>query len=102
MDIRRQIGRNVRRLRLAARPRLAQEALALDADIDRTYISGIERGIANPSALMLEKIAKRLGVTVQDLVGPSPAGETTPKNLPRGRNVHHQGRKLGVKRRKKA
>ncbi|HWD29753.1 MAG TPA: helix-turn-helix transcriptional regulator [Rhizomicrobium sp.] len=102
MDIRRQIGRNVRRIRQALEPQLSQEALALDAGIDRTYISGIERGIANPSALMLERIAKRLGVAVQDLVAAAASNEAAPKNLPRGRNVHHRGRKLGVKRRKKA
>jgi transcriptional regulator with XRE-family HTH domain len=62
MDIRRQIGRNVRRIRLAMQPELSQEALALECEIDRTYISSIERGVANPSALKLERIAKRLNV----------------------------------------
>ena len=100
MDIRRQIGRNVRRIRLAIRPKLSQENLALEADIDRTYISGIERGVANPSALMLARISKRLGVEVHDLVAPVAPNTPMPKNLPRGKNVHHQGRKLGVKRRK--
>jgi transcriptional regulator with XRE-family HTH domain len=82
-------------------PELSQEALALDCEIDRTYISSIERGVANPSALKLERIAKRLSVEVRDLVAPVSEREPIPKNLPRGRNVHHQGRKLGVKRRKK-
>jgi transcriptional regulator with XRE-family HTH domain len=101
MDIRRQIGRNVRRLRLAIQPKLSQETLALDIGMDRTYISGIERGVANPSALKLELIASRLGVQVGDLVAPVSEQEPRPKNLPRGRNVHHQGRKLGVKRGKR-
>ncbi|HEY4940210.1 MAG TPA: helix-turn-helix transcriptional regulator [Rhizomicrobium sp.] len=100
MDIRRQIGRNVRRIRLAIQPKLSQETLALDIDMDRTYISGIERGVANPSALKLDLIAKRLGVQVYDLVALVPEHEPMPKNLPRGRNVHHRGRRPGVKRKK--
>lgn len=91
MDIRKQIGRNVRRLRLARR--LSQETLALEADIDRTYMSGIERGVANPSAVLLSRLAKVLKVTIGDLVAAVPDKEPVLKNLPRGRNVHHKGRK---------
>jgi transcriptional regulator with XRE-family HTH domain len=41
------VGRNIR----AARKELgwSQEDLAFETDIDRTYISGIERGVRNPS-----------------------------------------------------
>lgn len=85
MDIRKQIGRNVRRLRLGRR--LSQEGLALEADIDRTYMSGIERGVANPSAVLLSRMAKVLKVTVSELVAATPDKEPAPKNLPRGRNV---------------
>lgn len=99
MDIRKQIGRNVRRLRLARR--LSQETLALEADIDRTYMSGIERGVANPSAVLLSRLAKVLKVTIGDLVAAVPDKEPVLKNLPRGRNVHHKGRKA-VKRTKPA
>lgn len=91
MDIRKQIGRNVRRLRLGRR--LSQEALALEADIDRTYMSGIERGIANPSAVLLSRMAKVLKVTVSDLVAAVPDKEPAPKNLPRGRTVAKRGRR---------
>ncbi len=42
-------GLNVRRRREAAG--LSQEALAEKADLDRTYISGIERGTRNPTIL---------------------------------------------------
>ena len=101
MDIRRVIGRNVRRIRLAMKPRLSQEDLALDAEMDRTYISAIERGKANPSALKLERIAKRLNVQVFELVTPAGSAAPIPKNLPRGRNVHHQGRKPSAKRRER-
>jgi len=57
-DYRKIFGRNVREMRRAAG--LSQEALALEIDIDRTYISGIERGIRNPSLDVIVKIAGRL------------------------------------------
>ncbi len=100
MDIRRRIGQNVKQARLALP--ISQEALALGAAIDRTYISTIERGAANPSAILLERIAGQLNVDVRDLLAPLPKDTATAKNLRRGRNVHHQGRKLGVKRRKRS
>jgi transcriptional regulator with XRE-family HTH domain len=100
MDIRKQIGRNVRRLRLDRR--LSQEILARDADIDRTYMSGIERGVANPSAVLLSRMAKVLKVTVGDLVAAVPDKEPAPKNLPRGRNVHARGRRPAKKAKRTA
>lgn len=47
MEIRQRIGWNLRRLR-AARD-LTQEDFATDSGFDRGYISGIERGVRNPS-----------------------------------------------------
>lgn len=38
----------------------SQEDLAFEPDIDRTYISGVERGVRNPSLDMLVKLAKTL------------------------------------------
>ncbi len=46
---------------------LSQEALALEAELDRTYISQIERGVGNPSVLVLLKIALILKVEISDL-----------------------------------
>lgn len=40
---------------------LSQEALALEAEIDRTYVSQLERGVANPSLKILYRISKVLG-----------------------------------------
>ena len=40
---------------------LSQEALALAAEVDRTYVSQLERGVANPSLQILFRIAKALG-----------------------------------------
>ncbi|OIR08993.1 HTH-type transcriptional regulator SinR [mine drainage metagenome] len=59
------LGDNVKALRLVQG--LSQEALALEAGLDRTYISQIERGVSNPSVLVLLKIAAVLKAEVSDL-----------------------------------
>lgn len=46
---------------------ISQEGLAGLADLDRTYIGGIERGIRNPSLKNIGKIAKALKVKVRAL-----------------------------------
>lgn len=46
---------------------LSQEDLADLCQFDRTYISGIERGIRNPSLNAIETIAKALGITAGQL-----------------------------------
>lgn len=48
---------------------LSQEALALSADVDRTYVSQLERGVANPSLQVLFRLAQVLGVTLRVAVG---------------------------------
>ena len=58
-------GLNIRKTREAKS--LTQERLAEKADLDPTYISGIERGVRNPSFLSIIRIAKALGTTVSDL-----------------------------------
>ena len=54
------VGKNVRRLRL--QKGMTQEELAFQAEIDLTYIGGIERGRRNPSLMVLVRIANALGV----------------------------------------
>lgn len=60
MDIRKRLGRNVRRLRLDKG--LSQEDYAFEAGIHRTYVSDIERGTRNPTATVIEKLAKPFGI----------------------------------------
>lgn len=57
-DVKKRVGQNVRRLREEAG--LSQEKLALEADLDRTYVSGVERGVRNPTVTVLARIAKAL------------------------------------------
>ena len=47
---------------------LTQERAGEKAGLDPTYISGIERGVRNPSLLSICRLAKALGVSVSDLV----------------------------------
>lgn len=47
---------------------IAQEKLALEAGVDRTVVSKIERVIGNPSLEVLLRLANRLGVSVADLL----------------------------------
>lgn len=60
MDIRKRVGANLKRLRREMG--LSQEAFADVAELHRTYISGLERGVRNPTVTVLEKIAKALKV----------------------------------------
>lgn len=63
------LAANLRAYRLALG--LSQEKLALDAEIDRTFVSQIERGIGNPSLRILCQLADRLGVDLAMLFRPS-------------------------------
>jgi transcriptional regulator with XRE-family HTH domain len=47
---------------------LSQEALALEANVDRTYISQLERAVANPSLLILCRVAEILNCKVEELI----------------------------------
>lgn len=59
------LGKRVRSFRKAMK--ISQEELAFRADIDRTYISQIERGVSNPSLLVLFKVAGVAGISVPEL-----------------------------------
>jgi transcriptional regulator with XRE-family HTH domain len=59
-------GRRVRELR--KQKGLSQEALALECDLDRTYIGGVERGERNVSLINIHKIAKALKVEAKVLL----------------------------------
>jgi transcriptional regulator with XRE-family HTH domain len=67
MDWGRIVGQNVRRLRVERK--LTQEQLAHEAEIDLTYVGGIERGRRNPSVDVLGRLAASLGVHPRDLFG---------------------------------
>ena len=66
MDLPQILGRNVREVRI--RRGLSQEALALEADMKRSYVSDLERGTRNPSVKAIERLAIALGVLPRDLL----------------------------------
>ena len=64
------LGARIRKLRKAKQ--LSQEALAFEADLDRTYVSSVERGERNIAVLNLGKLARALGVEVSELLEEEP------------------------------
>jgi transcriptional regulator with XRE-family HTH domain len=71
LDLNHRIAERVRELR--AGHGLSLEALAGKSSVSRSMISLIERGESSPTAVVLEKIAAGLGVTLSSLFDP-PAG----------------------------
>jgi transcriptional regulator with XRE-family HTH domain len=66
MDWKAVVGGNVRRLRLERG--LTQEQLALEAELDLTYVGGIERGKRNPSLLAIVRLAGALNIDPAELL----------------------------------
>jgi transcriptional regulator with XRE-family HTH domain len=62
-DVRRMVGHNVRRLRIAAG--ISQAKLAERLGVDRAYVSGLELGTRNPTIVTLWHVAKALGVKLR-------------------------------------
>lgn len=65
IDVLVRLGSRVRELRQARG--LSQEALAERCDLDRTYISGVERGVRNVGFRNVHQIAVALEVTISEL-----------------------------------
>ncbi|MCG8507843.1 MAG: helix-turn-helix domain-containing protein [Rhodospirillales bacterium] len=60
------MGLNVKRFRKDLG--ISQEQLAFDCGLHRTYVSGVERGIRNPTVVILESLAKGLKIPVWRLL----------------------------------
>lgn len=77
MDMRKLVGRNFARLRLAKG--LTQEQFAEISGFTQQYVSGLERGRRNPTIVTLFHLAQALGVSHVDLVTPDePAAREKP------------------------
>jgi len=83
MDAREKVAVNIRRLRVARG--VSQEKFAVDAGVDRTYMSRIERRLENPTVTVLERIAAALGVEIEALFARPEPGDEAPGPLPSGR-----------------
>ncbi len=66
MEIRRRLARNLIRRRHALE--WSQEELAAEAELHRTYVSGLERAVRNPTIVIIERLAKALKTTAGDLL----------------------------------
>lgn len=65
-EILKRFGKRVRDLRIR-KGITSQMGLANKAKLDRTYIGGVERGERNVALINIEKIAKALGLSVEEL-----------------------------------
>jgi transcriptional regulator with XRE-family HTH domain len=66
MEIQAVVGRNVKRYRELNG--VSQEELAFQSDLHRTYVSGVERGIRNPTVAIVARLAVALGVNPAKLL----------------------------------
>ena len=65
MDVNKQLGMRIKYLR--SLKKWSKEDLALEAGINKNYLSDLERGSRNPTVKVLDKIAKTLGITLEEL-----------------------------------
>jgi len=70
MDMRKLVGRNVRRIR--QEKGLTQEAFADCSGFSQQYISGLENGQRNPTVVTIYELAQALGVNHLELLRPGP------------------------------
>ena len=68
MDMRRLVGRNVRRIR--QKRGLTQEKFAEISGFSQQYISSLENGRRNPTVVTIYELATALGVSHMELVRP--------------------------------
>jgi transcriptional regulator with XRE-family HTH domain len=68
MDMRKLVGKNVKRIR--EKKGLTQERLAEISGFSQQYISGVEQGRRNPTIITLYELAASLGVSHLELVRP--------------------------------
>ncbi len=66
IDISAKFGKKVKEIRL--KKGLSQAGLAKILGVHPTYISGIERGARNMALKNIERVAKALGVPIEDLI----------------------------------
>src|SRR5690348_15185953 len=96
MDARSLVARNLRRLRVAKG--LSQEVIAVDAGIDRTYVSRLERGMENPTVAVLERLSQALDSQIAEFFMAPKPGEAPPQALPGGRRPMGRNRRRLIRR----
>ena len=74
MDVVQLLGENVRRYRKLKG--MTQEQLALESEMERSYVSDLERGTRNPSVRALGRLAEALEIEPHCLLSPRPNAKT--------------------------
>jgi len=83
MRLRERVAWNLRAARTARK--ITQENLAVDAEVDRTTISGLERGDFNASLDLMERLADALEIDAAELFAIPPSDASPPQALKPGR-----------------
>lgn len=65
MNVNKQLGMRVRYLR--EQKKMTLEDLSFESDVNKNYLSDLERGNRNPTVKILERIAVALGITLEEL-----------------------------------
>ena len=74
---------------------MTQEQLAFEAQIDLTYVGGIERGRRNPSLMVMARLAEALGAELKELLEPyGAAGRQPYRSTPPGEALWRSHRAL--------
>ena len=91
MKARALVAWNLRRIRV--KRGISQERLAYDAEVDRSYVGGLERQTENPTIDLLDRVAVVLAVPLAELFVQPAKGAAAPKPLPKGRKTAISRRK---------
>lgn len=65
-DISKKFGKKVKEIRL--KKKMSQRDVAKLLKVHRSYVSGIERGVRNPSLKVIERVANALGVNIEEII----------------------------------
>lgn len=65
IDANYELGKRIQYLR--SNRKMSQEDLALECEINKNYLSDLERGCRNPTVKVLAKIARGLGISLSEL-----------------------------------
>lgn len=65
IDANYELGKRIQYLR--SNRKMSQEYLALECEINKNYLSDLERGCRNPTVKVLAKIARGLGISLSEL-----------------------------------
>lgn len=85
MKARALVAWNLRRIRV--RRGISQERLAYDAQVDRSYVGGLERQTENPTIDLLDRLSSTLDVPLGEFFAQPAKGTPAPKPLPKGRKA---------------